>query len=171
MLYGARSSGKEHGVVHTKPEVVSKMLDLVGYKSNIDLRRITVVEPSAGEGAFALPIVERLFKSSEIFSFDFEKSLSNLNFFDIDEKSLRVLRNRVKDRFPSVLIGVIDRMLHSEDFLSAEVNSCDLVIGNPPYVRHENIPDQQKQFYKSRFQTFTHRSDLYIPFYEKVLKC
>ena len=72
MLYGSRSSGKEHGVVLTKPEVVQKMLDLVGYTSDQDLRAVKVVEPSAGEGAFALPIMERLYGSSVKFSFDFE---------------------------------------------------------------------------------------------------
>jgi len=75
----------------------------------------------------------------------------------------------VKERFDCIPNDVIDNMLHCEDFLLAEVNVCDLVIGNPPYVRHENIPDEKKEAYKYNFQTFTHRSDLFIPFYEKGL--
>ena len=35
MIHGERASGKAHGVVNTKPEVVSKMLDLAEYKSTI----------------------------------------------------------------------------------------------------------------------------------------
>jgi len=170
MLYGARTSGKEHGVVLTKPQVVLKMLDLVGYTSKHDLSSIKVVEPSAGEGAFALPILERLFESSKQFSFDFETSLVNLNFFDIDKHSLEVLGSKIKERFDFISTKSIDKILHCGDFLATQVEPCDLVIGNPPYVRHENIPDDQKKFYKSNFHTFTHRSDLYIPFYEKGLK-
>jgi adenine-specific DNA-methyltransferase len=169
MLYGARSSGKEHGVVQTKPQVVMKMLDLVDYKSNLDLSQITVLEPSVGEGAFALPIIERLHKSSELFSFDFELSLANLNFYDIDQNSLDVLRQKIKGRFKTISPSVIHKMLHCGDFLSTKVDSCDLVIGNPPYVRHENIPDELKRLYRADFRTFTHRSDLYIPFFEKGL--
>ena len=66
MIHGERSSGKAHGVVNTKPEVVSKMLDLVEYKSEIDLRNIKILEPSAGKGAFVIEILRRLYKLSLI---------------------------------------------------------------------------------------------------------
>lgn len=170
MLYGSRSSGREHGVVLTKPEVVHKMLDLVGYTSDQDLRAVKVVEPSAGEGAFALPIVERLYGSSVKFSFDFEKALANIRFFDIDENSINVLEKRVSAFVEQVGAEAKSQMFVCGDFLTTAVGKCDLVIGNPPYVRHENIPDEYKEMYKKKYRTFTHRSDLYIPFYEKGLR-
>ncbi|MDA1349725.1 MAG: hypothetical protein O3A47_12815 [Chloroflexi bacterium] len=58
--YGDRSSGETHGVVLTKPHVVSLILDLAGYTVDRDLTRISLLEPSCGEGAFLVPAVERL---------------------------------------------------------------------------------------------------------------
>lgn len=170
MMYGERSSGKEHGVVLTKPEVVEKMLDLIDFKEDLDLRAVKVVEPSAGEGAFALPLIRRLHKSSQRFSFDFLQALRNLKFYDIDCASLNKLKDRVLQEFESISDELIDELIYCEDFLTAPVEPCDLVIGNPPYVRHENIPDEKKHLYKKLFGTFKHRSDIYIPFYEKGLK-
>jgi adenine-specific DNA-methyltransferase len=60
-------------------------------------------------------------------------------------------------------------MIISGDFLTIQIPHCDIVIGNPPYVRHENIPSPKKELYRNLFFTFNHRSDLYIPFYEKGL--
>lgn len=170
MVYGERSNGKAHGVVLTKPAVVEKMLDLVGFKGNADLRAIKVVEPAAGEGAFALPLMRRLYESSQKYSFNFEAAIRNLTFYDIDPASLNVLKDKIIQEFPSISRDSINELMLRRDFLLADVEPCDLIIGNPPYVRHENIPDTQKEQYKQLFGTFVHRSDLYIPFYEKGLQ-
>jgi type II restriction/modification system DNA methylase subunit YeeA len=45
----------------------------------------------------------------------------------------------------------------------------DLVIGNPPYVRHHGI-SSFKSFLKENYQTYTGLSDLYVYFFEKGLK-
>jgi len=47
--------------VITKPLVVEKMLDLVGYVATRDLSKVLITEPSAGDGAFAVLIIKRLF--------------------------------------------------------------------------------------------------------------
>jgi type I restriction-modification system DNA methylase subunit len=44
----------------------------------------------------------------------------------------------------------------------------DVVIGNPPYVRQEQIKEY-KPVFKSRFKCFTGVADLYVYFYEKGL--
>ena len=170
MMYGERSNGKEHGVVLTKPEVVEKMLDLAGFKADRDLRAVRVIEPSAGEGAFALPLIRRLYQSSQRYSFDFNKALQNLKFYDIDRTSLDILKGRVLQEFEGISEEQAEEFIMCGDFLTAQTEPCDLVIGNPPYIRHENIPNDKKEQYKKHFTTFIHRSDIYIPFYEKGLK-
>ena len=42
----------------------------------------------------------------------------------------------------------------------------DVVIGNPPYIRQEDIKEQ-KPFFKDNFRTYTGTSDLYVFFVEK----
>lgn len=170
MIYGIRSNGNSHGLVLTKPIVVETMLDSVGYTSNHDLRDIKVIEPSAGDGAFAIKIIERLYDSSLKYDFSFQKALSNLIFFELDIEMAILLRDRIESTLNKYTTFVPDDLIRVEDFLLSKSDKCDLIIGNPPYVRHDNIPDEQKELYKRRFSTFRHRSDLYIGFYEKGLR-
>jgi hypothetical protein len=56
------------------------------------------------------------------------------------------------------------------DFLLVNFAShFHFVIGNPPYVRQELIPDALWAEYRTRFRTIYDRADLYIPFIEKSL--
>lgn len=169
MIYGTRSNGNLHGLVITKPIVVNKMLDLVGYIADNDLRAIRVTEPAAGDGAFAISIVNRLYESSLIHRFDFKIALSNLSFYEIDPINADFLKCRIEKFLSPIGIGMPNSIIKIEDFLLSNAHSCDIIIGNPPYVRHENIPQNLKEIYRRRFKTFTHRSDLFIAFYEKGL--
>jgi hypothetical protein len=170
MIYGARSNGNLHGQVITKPIVVDTMLDRVGYIASKDLSSVKIVEPAAGDGAFALTIINRLYKSSKKFNFSFEKALQNISLYEIDEVMSNSLRNRIKVRLNELSANIPESLIVTDDFLLFEIQMCDIVIGNPPYVRHENIPDDKKSTYRKKFGTFTHRSDLFIAFYEKGLK-
>lgn len=168
-MYGKRSNGKEHGVVLTKPEVVKSMLDLIGYTSNIDLSKKVIVEPSVGEGAFVVEILERLFISSNKHLFDFREALTNLHFYEINEQSVSLLIDRILLLLKGKSVNDLPKIVHQGDYLTEDVPKADFIIGNPPYVRHENIPEKSKAKYKTLFKTFNQRSDLYIPFFEKSL--
>jgi adenine-specific DNA methylase len=171
MIHGERSSGKAHGVVNTKPEVVSKMLDLVQYKSEIDLQNIKILEPSAGTGAFVIEIIRRLYKSSEAYNFNFEDALSNIYLCELDNDILSELRANINSFLKNLKLNITLENIFHGDFLQLNWNErFNIIIGNPPYVRNENIPEESKQFYQKYYSTFTHRSDLYVPFYEKALK-
>jgi len=52
------------------------------------------------------------------------------------------------------------RIVKQADFLATQPGKFDVVVGNPPYVRHEEIPESQKIQYRRKFSTFRHRSDL-----------
>ena len=61
--------------------------------------------------------------------------------------------------------------LRNDDFLLADIRSrFDFVVGNPPYIRQELIPDRLIAEYRSRYETIYDRADLYIPFIERSLK-
>lgn len=169
MRYGTRSNGNQHGLVLTKPFIVCKMLDFIGYDERFDLSNTRVLEPAAGEGAFAIEIISRLYKSSRKFGFDFSHALKNICLFEIDEVFSRRLLERIKSELINLSIKNSLPQIYIQDYLISEVGTFDLVIGNPPYVRHENIPEDKKELYRSIFGAFSHRSDLYIAFYEKAL--
>ena len=45
----------------------------------------------------------------------------------------------------------------------------DYVVGNPPYVRIQNLPDEQKQMMDQLYEATTGNYDIYCPFYERGL--
>lgn len=51
------------GAIYTRSEVVSFILDLVGYTDDRALYQMSVLEPSFGDGDFLKIVVKRLVKS------------------------------------------------------------------------------------------------------------
>ena len=45
--------------------------------------------------------------------------------------------------------------------------SYDYVVGNPPYVRIQNLPDSQKEMMDELYESTTGNYDIYCPFYER----
>ena len=136
MKYGIRSNGNQHGLVLTKPSVVNFILDRIGYIPSINLSKKIVVEPAAGDGAFAIAIINRLFESSIKFNFSFQDSLSNIRLYEIDKSMSILLYNRIKARLMDFSSTVPEGLIVTTDFLLIENILCDIVVGNPPYVRH-----------------------------------
>lgn len=166
-IYGKRRNGGAHGDVFTSPAVVSYMLDIVGYTSDKDLSTTRILEPSCGEGEFLVQITRRLKKSSLKYDFDFNESFKNNVFaFDIDSDKISICKHVITE------MGIkmpLDNNIIQADFLTSQIPLCDIVIGNPPFVRYEHIPQELIKTYKEQFRTFYYRSDLYILFYEKAL--
>lgn len=166
--YGFRANGRRHGDVFTSPEVVKYMLDLVGYTAEHNLSEIKILEPSCGEGEFIIEIARRLINSSIKYHFDYNEAFRQCVFgYDIDPKKVECC----KDRLKVIGIDVDSSHLKVGNFLFCDTPyTVDIVIGNPPYIRYENIPKTDRVFYKNYYYTFHYRSDLYIPFFEKTLK-
>lgn len=166
-LYGERTSGGGHGDVPTAPEVVRYMLDLIGYTADKDLSNTIILEPSCGEGEFIVEIARRLMDSARLFGFDAQAAFVNCVYgYDIVEEKIQ----RCKQRLSEMGLDPTDSHVCVGDFLSARVPEVDFVVGNPPYVRYENIPAEQLDYIKKTFPTFHYRADLYIPFFEKTLR-
>ena len=47
---------------------------------------------------------------------------------------------------------------------------ADFVIGNPPYVRLEDIPEETALLYRDATATMRGRADLYVAFFEAALR-
>lgn len=165
------------GVVYTKPWVVNLLLDLAGYCSETNLVDAIAVEPAAGDGAFLGPMIKRLLRSCQMLGRPLADCQNSLVAFELDEKSVKSARSQA--------IGVltdhgVDRpvaerlatgWIHTGDYLFGAMSiEADFVIGNPPYVRLENIPDETAAFYRETYPTMRGRADLYVAFFEAALR-
>lgn len=166
--YGTRRSGGQHGDVFTKPCVVCYMLDLVGYTSDRDLSHVSIMEPSCGEGEFIIEIIRRLAASATRYSFDINSAFhKQVSAYDIDARKILVCLERIKREFPEIKNP--EMRILAEDYLLTNHESVDVIVGNPPYIRYEQIPEEKLPVYKQRFRTFYYRADMYVLFFEKSL--
>ena len=165
-----------YGEVFTRRWVVDAMLDLAGYRATEDLAARTVVEPSIGSGAFWVPIVERLVTSALAHGRDFAELADCLRGFDLQTIHVDTCRKESVD----VLTGAgcdsetADRLattwLRATDFLlDDEPLEADLVIGNPPYIRWDDLTPAVAATYRHLWRTMQGRVDIYVGFYERGL--
>lgn len=168
-IYNLRAGGGQHGDVFTHPRAVNYMLDLVGYTADKNLSAISIMEPSCGEGEFLVEIVRRLYESAVTFGFDVNDAYHrNVYAADIDVNKIKICVERILKVCP-LISNVLDN-ISVEDFLLSNHSNVDIVVGNPPYIRYEQIPKDKLDAYKVSFSAFYYRSDMYILFFEKTLR-
>jgi hypothetical protein len=167
------------GAVYTRTEVVEFILDLVGYTADKPLFEHKLLEPSIGAGDFLLPVIQRLLKSWRAHG----KPLPTVDSLgaairavELHQATFRTTRAAVIELLKQERCStdtaerLADLWLFQDDYLLTSFGSeFDFVVGNPPYVRQELIPDELLAVYRARFRTIYDRADLYIPFIEKSL--
>lgn len=168
-IYGVRSNGLNHGDVFTSPEVVQFMLDTIGYTSEVNLSHYYILEPSFGYGDFLFEIHHRIIESAKKYNFNPNEVFQECVFgCEIDSNKYDDCITRLKVLMPDFS----PCNLRKQDFLFSNWgHKFDFVIGNPPYVRYENIPTEVRDIYKIKFKSFHYRCDLYVLFYEHSLYC
>lgn len=168
---------KTRGAIFTRPAVVDFMLDLIGYTVDQPLHTMRLLEPSFGGGRFVLHAVDRLVQSWRAAGSNDVQELQNaLCAVELNASTFLEFRDILQERLfryglkPDDATMLISSWLHHQDFLLGAVEGrFDFVIGNPPYVRQEHIPNHLLRVYRSRYPTMVGRADLYIPFMERAL--
>jgi adenine-specific DNA-methyltransferase len=165
------------GVVYTKRWVVELLLDLAGYTAIANLVDAVAVEPAAGEGAFLSQMIERLFDSCRLLGRPISDCASSLIAYELDEASANRARAMamqvltVRGVKPQIAEGLAHAWVRTGDYLLDSMSvEADFVIGNPPYVRLEDIPEDTARFYRDAYPTMRGRADLYIAFFEAALR-
>jgi len=170
-------TNSETGVVYTKPWMVALILDLAGYTADRDLAKMVVVEPSAGDGAFLQEMVRRLVTSCRQNSTPLVETIEAIRAYEISPDAVSCATDLVTQTLsdldvPASLAASLARSWIKEaDFLEASLGFpvADFVVGNPPYIRLEEIPTAKAAFYRS-FSAMRGRADIYIAFYQAALQ-
>ena len=168
-----------HGEVFTRRWVVELILDLAGYRAVEDLGASVIVEPACGAGAFLVPIVDRLAESCTRHGRSLADMGPVIQAFDVLDRNVDTARESVAARLvelgqpDDVAASLTSQWITPGDFiLGAGVDGslqADFVVGNPPYVRLEDIPAEVSAAYRSECATMRGRADLYVGFFEKGL--
>ena len=166
------------GVVFTKAWVVELLLDLAGYDGRGNLVDSVAIEPAAGEGAFLVPMALRLIRSCLGQNRPVSDCQPSLVAYELDEASSDRARRAVVDALRSAGVEQVAAeklatgWIRAGDYLfdAARLPRADFVIGNPPYVRLEDIPPETAGHYRKVYPTMRGRADLYIAFFEAALR-
>jgi methylase of polypeptide subunit release factors len=173
----APDPGADYGEVFTRRWVVELILDLVGYTSDRDLGRQVLVEPSCGTGAFLVPVAERLIESATAHGHDLRLLGPAIRAFDLLEANAQRARKAVAQLLVDHGLDAEDaetmagEWVTTDDFLlhRHEPGTADYVIGNPPYIRLENVPRRTMEAYRRICPTMRGRADIYVGFIERGL--
>lgn len=168
---------EQRGAVLTRREVVDFILDLAGYTPARKLYNTRILEPSFGSGDFLLPIIDRLLTAWRAMPTPAVATLGDaIRAVEVHRAAFDETRAAVVCALTDAGICAIDadalanRWLVHGDFLLLPLETgFDFVVGNPPYVRQELIPNALLNVYRARYATMYDRADLYIPFIERSL--
>jgi adenine-specific DNA-methyltransferase len=169
---------ESRGVVYTKRWVVELLLDLADYLPETNLVDAFAVEPAAGEGAFLIAMVRRLVASCERQGRPLTDCLKSLVAYEIDEQSAQAARLSVIDALMASKVDgrtarkLAESWVKTGDYLfdAPMLPRADFAIGNPPYIRLEDMPVETAGFYRSSYPTMRGRADIYVAFFEAALR-
>lgn len=169
---------EKKGIVYTREWVVDLILDLAGYSPASDLVSYHAVEPAAGEGAFLLPMIRRLLTSWKASGLSPSALRDSLRAYEIDPVSASALRSAAREELTAAGIAIDDahnlaqRWVVRGDYLldSPTTRPADFVIGNPPYIRYDDLSAEMLAIYRNMYRTMRGRGDIYIAFFEAALR-
>jgi adenine-specific DNA-methyltransferase len=169
---------QNYGEVFTRRWVVEVLLDLTGYTADRDLGSLYLVEPSCGSGAFLGPAVERLIKSARAQGRDLASLGHAIRAYDLQTEHVAVSRALCRDLLitagvsMSTAVELAEEWVARGDFLLPEADdgAADVVIGNPPYIRYDDLSDDLAARYRSIRPAMRGRGDIYIGFIERSLR-
>lgn len=132
----------------TPIEIVNHMIDDILCLTQTEIQEFTFLENSCGDGVFVKALIERGVPAEHIYACDIDDSIC-LN---------------VKDILPAGHFRLGSFFAQSD-----WIGKFDVVIGNPPFVRIHNIPENTKNEIQN-FNFCFGMYDLYYAFYEYGLK-
>ena len=156
------------------------MLDAAGYTADRDLTNERGLEPSVGGGAFTTPLVERLLDSRARHAPEepWTDLADCIRGWDLQPHHVDTVRK-------SAVVMLTDAgcpQANAEelaatwfrvgDFLLTDLEgwTATLVVGNPPYIRIEDVPADLLTMYRDACPEMIGRADVYVGFIARGLE-
>jgi len=170
-------SAQAYGAVFTQRWVVDLILDLCGYVASEDLSQRVAIEPACGDGAFLVPMAQRLSESLRLHGRQLSDAESALRGFDLQEQHVERCRQSTVSQLlsdgwnPTDAAAVVDAWIRQGDYLlTVHAQDADFVVGNPPYIRSDDMLPSARHAYMGMCSTMTPGSDIFVGFIETGLR-
>jgi len=156
---------KQNGIVFTPEWVADFMID-EAFKNKKFTGKEKILDAGCGTGVFSVIAAE---KFSKLTDKKIEKVIEeNIYFIDISEQHIK----ETEQNLQKIAGGKVKKFSAiKDDFCFHNFDEkFDFIIGNPPYVRIQNLEDRRGKL-QSNFITASNGSiDLYFCFFERALK-
>ncbi len=164
--------------IFTPENKVSEILDKIEYFNN-DILFKKILEPSFGEGAFLIRIIDRYINIAR------QNNLNDLEIKNNIEKYIwgveidQILFNKTIKRLNKFLKQVnfseeINWNFYNDDALNINIykeNKFDFIVGNPPYLGNHKLSKELREKYKFEFSFCSSGNyNIYYAFYELFWK-
>lgn len=166
--------------VYTRPEMVERILDAVGWTDKADLSDAKLLEPAAGDGAYLVEAARRLLRSPARLEkeLSFEALAPRISAFELHAGEASKARARLVEVLEDeglsskLAVRVAKSWVRNEDFLltSLDEGSFSHVVGNPPYARWSKIPEQLRQSYEAELPAHIAKGDIFLPFLDRGIE-
>ncbi|WP_197288167.1 PaeR7I family type II restriction endonuclease [Nocardia sp. NRRL S-836] len=169
---------QNYGEVFTRDWVAEALLSLTGYTDDKDLGALRLVEPSCGSGAFLGVAVKRLISSAKVHGRALASLGGAIRAYDLQADQVKIARTLCSDLLREAGAdldtskALADEWVTNADFLLIYLRDfkADVVIGNPPYVRYDDLTELQASMYRRKWPTMRGRGDIYVGFFERALR-
>ncbi|MDW8417323.1 MAG: N-6 DNA methylase [Bacteroidia bacterium] len=162
------SEEKLAGKFYTPEPLVEEVLEVAGYVPKPKMR---VLDPACGDGQFLAAIVRRILR--ELPPNEWYSALESIEGWDIDAEALHQCRQRLDQLVEPYGLKINWKLIQRDsltvysDLWSSRIEPYDFIVGNPPFIRIQHLPDAYKRFLQERFIFCRHGStDIYLAFFE-----
>jgi hypothetical protein len=199
-LTGKQNRRHAQGIYYTPQYIVRYIVQAtVGrrLREGADPHTLTVVDPACGSGSFlieAFRVLDRWLATAEpeVPAAERRRRILTENLYgvDLDPQAVEVTRLNLvlqaaleRGRLP-----MLTHIIHGDSLVKSAAHTArpidwaerfapvierggfDVVLGNPPYVRGEQLSAAFKQYAEAHYETYAGAADLYVYFMEHGLK-
>ena len=168
-----------HGEIFTKGWVVDLIFDLCAYTADQDLAGLAGYRARLRVGSVSWSDDGQVVPSARSRGLSLSDMTDSVRAFDLLDKNVLLARETVVKVLagdgwdPEEASTLAETWVHQADYLLRDANGdgpTDLVVGNPPYIRIEEIAPATLAAYRAACTTMTGRSDIYVGFIEHGLR-